>query len=172
MTVNPGRARWERNLLISAPNLDPLLQLGWVPSQSPRGPLGGHACMNRNWQQYIIKKLILSFRVTVILHREMQATCALDMCVHCNWIGIAMNKDVHTHTRLTLWLKWRWFSSCMIVSPVHMTLWKSLFWFSMHHSCLFVTLPNQLAIGSSAIRPAQLPSAAQNGTLWHYNSLK
>ena len=59
---NPGEARWgqspprRQSLLISAPNLDPLLQLGQVSSQSPRGPLGGHACVHTvNWWQYIIK---------------------------------------------------------------------------------------------------------------------
>ena len=70
VAVNPGGARWGRSLLISAPNLDPLLRLGRISSQSPRGPLGGHACVhtaNSDWQQYIIS----SFRMTVILRREM-----------------------------------------------------------------------------------------------------
>ena len=70
--VNPGRARWGQSLLISTPKPDPLLRLGRVSSQSPRGPLGGHACVhtaNSNWQQYIIK-LISSFQMMVILCRE------------------------------------------------------------------------------------------------------
>ena len=53
--VNPCGARRGQSLLISAPNLDPLLQLGRVSFQSPRGPLGWHACMhtaNSDWQQY------------------------------------------------------------------------------------------------------------------------
>ena len=59
--VNPGRARWGRSLHISTPNLNPLMRLRWVSSQSPRGPLGGHACVhtaNSNWQQYIIKLIL------------------------------------------------------------------------------------------------------------------
>ena len=67
-TVNPGGARWGRSLLISAPNLDSLLRLGRVSSQSSRGLLGGMlACI----QQIVIgsSQLISSFRITVILRR-------------------------------------------------------------------------------------------------------
>ena len=57
--VNPGGARWGRSLLISAPNFDPLLRLGRVSSQSPRGPLGaGHACVHK--QQRVLGSSILS----------------------------------------------------------------------------------------------------------------
>ena len=62
-TVDPGGARWEwspprrRSLLISAPNLDPLLWLRRVSSQSPRGPLEGHACVHTIGSS-ILSKLI------------------------------------------------------------------------------------------------------------------
>ena len=56
-TVNPGGGRWGRSLLISAPNLDPLLRLGQVSSKSLRGLLGG---MLAYIQQIVVGSSILS----------------------------------------------------------------------------------------------------------------
>jgi len=90
---------------------------------------------------------------------EVVATCACNVCtwqymcvaVTCGWNVINMCTGhvcalylncncseqrclhVHTHTKLTLWLKQQWFSSGMVVSSVHMT---PLFWFSPHHISL------------------------------------
>ena len=70
----------------------------WVSSQSPWGPLGGHACVhttNSNWQQYIIK-LILSFQMTVILHREMissrEGVIYIRCCCH-EWSKMQLSID-------------------------------------------------------------------------------